>query len=159
MGYVEAALTIHVPVDVVWNCLNDIDRTPEWVTGLEYAEVTTGGRYGLGSVYADTNRFGLFLQVTPWRITVFEPLTRQVHVSTSAILPSRMILNLLPIRGGTYLQMIVEYSFLPRLGPAGRMLEDLFMNRLLKQVLTQDQANLNEYLTCKLGQATAIQFG
>lgn len=157
MGYVEAARLINAPVELVWQCLNDIDHTPEWVTGLEHAQITTAGPFGLGSVYTDYNRLGPFLQVTQWYITAFEPLTRQVHESVSSVLPSRMVLNLLPVRGGTHLQMIVEYSFLPRLGPVGRLLENLLMNRLLKQVLAQNQASLETYLAAKLDQ-TAAQY-
>lgn len=146
MGYVEAATTINAPVQAVWDALNDIDHTPEWVVGLEAAEVKTSGPFGAGTVYHDHNRLGPFPQVTPWEIIVFEPMTRQVHQSQSAALPSTMTLNLSPTAEGTRLQMIVEYRFLPRLGPVSRFLEGLLMNRLLKQVLRQNQANLNKYL-------------
>jgi hypothetical protein len=43
--------------------------------------------------------------------------------------------------------MAVEYKFLPQLGPVGRFLEALLMNRLLRQVLKQNQNSLNAYLT------------
>jgi len=147
MGHAEAATVIHAPVEVVWNCLNDIEHTREWVVGLVDAEIVTSSPYGVGTIYKDYNRLGPMLQVTPWRITVFEPLRCQVHESESASLPSKMTLNLLPAPdGSTYLQMIVEYQFLLRLGLIGRVLEGLLMNRLLKQVLRQNQANLNAYL-------------
>ena len=147
MGYVEAATTINAPVEAVWDCLNDIDRTPEWVTGLEAAEIKTAGPYGVGTVYYDYNRLGPFLQTTPWRITAFEPPSYQVHESESAVLPSKMTLNLSSTPEGTRLQMAVEYRFLPRLGPVSRLLEGLLMNRMLRQVLKQNQASLNDYLT------------
>jgi uncharacterized protein YndB with AHSA1/START domain len=149
MGQVEAIMTVNAPIEAVWHSLNDIDHTPEWVVGLEDAAVTTSGPYGVDTVYNDYNRLGPVLQVTPWTITVFEPMSRQVHESKSSFLPSKMILNLAPQAVGTRVQMIVEYQFLPRLGLIGRALEKLLMNHVLKGVLTQNLSNLNSYLAGK----------
>lgn len=146
MGYAQAASIIHAPVEVVWDCLNDIDHTPQWVTGLEDAKIVTTGSYGVGTIYHDYNRLGPALQVTPWRITTFEPMTRQVHQSESATLPSTMILNLSAAPEGARLQFVVEYRLLPRLGLVSRLLEQVLMNRLITQVLKQNLAGLDAYL-------------
>lgn len=146
MGHVEVASTIHADVEAVWRSLNDITHTPEWVTGLEKAEIITTGTYGTGTIYHDYNRLGPMLQVTPWHITTFEPMTRQVHKSDSASLPSTMTLTLTPTPEGTHLRMTVDYRFLPRLGAFSRLLEKLLMNRLLQHVIQQNQANLNQSL-------------
>lgn len=151
MGYVEAGTIIHAPIHTVWDCLNAIDHTPEWVVGLAAAEIVTSGPYGEGSVYHDHNRLGPFLQTTPWTVTTFQALSCQVHESESATLPSKMTLNLTPDPEGTYLEMIVEYRLLPRLGVVSRLLEQGLMNRMLKQVLTQNQAHLDAYLTQQVG--------
>ncbi|MBE0690634.1 MAG: SRPBCC family protein [Anaerolineae bacterium] len=137
---------IEAPLEAVWQCLNDIDRTSEWVVGLEAAEVITNGPFGVGTIYVDHNRLGPFPQVTPWHITAFEPMTRQVHVSESAALPSTITFIVAPTAIGTYVQMAVEYQLLPRLGVIGRALEGLLMNRLLQQVITQNLARLNDQL-------------
>lgn len=154
MGHVEAELIVNAPPEAVWNCLNDIAHTPEWVVGLEAAEVVTPGPFGLGTVYHDHNRLGPFPQVTPWRITTFTPLTQQVHESESAALPSKMTLNLSPSPTGTHVVMTVDYQFLPRLGPVGRLLERVLMNRLLRQVLQQNLLNLDAYLASKSHQTS-----
>ena len=146
MGQVTAARTVHAPIETVWQCLNDIDHTPEWVTGLAAAEIKTPGAYSVGTIYHDTNRLGPMLQVTPWHITTFDPPTRQVHESESTTLPSTMILNLSPVPDGTQVEMIVHYRFLPRLGLVSRAFEGLVMNRLLKRVLRQNLTNLDDYL-------------
>jgi uncharacterized protein YndB with AHSA1/START domain len=146
MGYAEAESTINAPIEAVWACLNDIDQTPEWVSGLEAAQIKTAGPYGLGTVYYDYNRLGPFPQTTLWRITAFEPPSHQVHESESTMLPSKMTLSLSPAPEGTRLKMTVEYRFLPRLGPISRLLENLLMNRMLSQVLKQNQTGLNAYL-------------
>jgi uncharacterized protein YndB with AHSA1/START domain len=62
MGYAEAESIINAPDEAVWACLNDIGHTPEWVCGLEGAEMVTDGPYGLGSAYTDHNRLGPFPQ-------------------------------------------------------------------------------------------------
>jgi uncharacterized protein YndB with AHSA1/START domain len=149
MGHVEVARTLNAPVQAVWDCLNDIEHTPEWVTGLEAAEIKTSGPYGAGSVYHDHNRLGPFPQETPWYVTVFEPMTRQVHESRSPVLPSTMTLALTPDAGGTHLSFTVDYRFLPRLGPVSGLFERVVMNRMLGQVLKQNLAGLDAYLRKK----------
>lgn len=149
MGRAEAATIIHAPVETVWNTLNDIEHTPDWVVGLEKAEIVTPGAYGLDAIYHDHNRLGPLPQVTPWHVTAFEPMTRQVHESKSAALPSKMALTLSPTPEGTRLHMAVEYRFLPRLGFISRIFESLVMNRVLTGVLRQNQANLNTYLAAR----------
>lgn len=146
MGYVEASKTVQAPVEDVWNLLNDIDRTPEWVTGLERAEINTASPFGEGTIYTDYNRLGPIIQVTPWHITLFQPMSCQVHVSDSAALPSKMTLIVNPTENGTHVGMIVEYHFLPQLRGAGLILEELVMNRLLKGVLEQNLNSMNDYL-------------
>ncbi len=147
MGYAEAATIINAPIDVVWNSLNDIEHTPQWVVGLEKAELQTATRFGVGSVYLDYNRLGSQIQVTAWRIAVFEPMRRQVHVSTSANLPSTMTLHLAVEGSGTRLHMTVAYRFMPRLGVVSRALERLVMNRVLSGIVRKNQQNLNAYLS------------
>lgn len=148
MGFAQATTVINAPVDLVWNSLNDIEHTPEWGVGLEKAEVKqSAARFGVGTVYIDYNRLGPQRQVTSWRIAVYEPMRRQVHVSSSATLPSTMTLLLTPEEGGTRLQMTVAYRFMPRLGVVSRLLERLVMNRVLSSIVRQNQQNLNTYLS------------
>ncbi len=151
MGRAESVALIQAPVETVWNTLNDIAHTPDWVVGLEAADLKTPGNYGLDSIYYDHNRLGPLPQTTPWRVTAFEPMKRQIHESRSAVLPSRMILHLSPSATSevTRLQMVVEYRFLPWLGPVSRLLERLVMDRALASVLRQNQANLNVYLASR----------
>ncbi|MCC6617101.1 MAG: SRPBCC family protein [Anaerolineae bacterium] len=153
MGKVMAERIIEAPVEAVWRCLNDIDRTPEWVVGLEAAEIVTEGPFGVGTLYVDHNRLGPFPQVTPWRITEFEPMTRQTHVSESAALPSTISFLLAPTAVGTYVQMQVEFQVLPSTGVVGRALDTLLMSRMLKQVIAQNLDRLNAHL---IGQAEAV---
>ncbi len=149
MGHAEAARILNAPPQAVWDCLNDIEHTPEWVSGLAAAEVKTPGPYGAGSIYHDHNRLGPFPQETPWHVTAFEPVTRQVHESRSTVLPSTMTLTLDSMPGGTRVRFSVEYRFLPRLGPVSRLFERVVMDRLLGQVLRQNLARLDAYLRNK----------
>jgi len=150
MGHAEASKSINASVYAVWNTLNDIDNTPKWVDGLERAEVKTEGTYGAGTIYNDYNRLGRFLQVTAWHITEFEPVSRQVHLSDSAVLPSRMTLSLTQEAKNTCLKMTVEYRFMPRWGIISRVFERLVMNHLLKSVLGQNLNHLDRYLQSEI---------
>jgi uncharacterized protein YndB with AHSA1/START domain len=146
MGYAEAVETIHAPLEMVWDTLNDIDHTHKWVVGLERAEITTEGSYGVGTVYHDYNRLGPALQVTAWHIVVFEPMTRQVHVSDSDALPSKMVIVMAQRAEGTRVRMSVEYRFMPKWGRFSRLFETLVMNHILSGVLRQNLGRLNAYL-------------
>jgi hypothetical protein len=146
MGRAEANIIVGASAEAVWNLLNDIDHTPEWVVGLVDAEMQTQGKYGVGSVYVDHNRIGPIPQVTPWTVTEFDPMSRQVHESDSNVLPSTMIINLGRVSKGTHIQMIVKYRFMPFLGPISAFIEKYLMDKMLKQVLKQNLANLNTYL-------------
>ena len=146
MGRVEATAFVDAAFEIVWNTLNDIDNTPEWVVGLQAAEVKTAGVYGLGTIYDDYNRLGPVLQKTAWRITRFEPTTCQIHESESTIFPAKLIMNLSPLNDNTRVQMIIDYRVLPKLGPISRLLEYMLTNCLLKMMLKQNLRRLNQYL-------------
>ena len=146
MGYAEAIQTIDAPIETVWDTLNDIDNTHKWVVGLERAEITTAGSYGFGTIYKDFNRIGPMLQVTEWHVTTFEPMSRQVHVSDSAVLPSKMVIVMAARAEGTRVRMSVEYRFLPKWGIVSRIFERLIMNYVLSNVLRQNLGQLNRYL-------------
>lgn len=153
MGHTEASSIIHAPVEVVWQTLNDIDHTPDWVSGLADAKIVSTGIYGQGSIYNDYNRLGPIPQVTEWHVTAFEPISYQVHESKSASLPSKMTLTLTPSGNGTLLKMVVDFQFMPQWGLIGRTLERLLMQRALKGVLIQNMAELDRYLNAPMGQS------
>lgn len=140
---------IHAPVEQVWAVLNDIDMTPAWVVGLERAEVVTSPPFGRGSVYIDHNRLGPILQRTPWAVTEFEPFVCQVHTSESRIIPSTLTIGMMPVSGGTRLEFDMEFTFLPALGPVGRLLERSVMRHMVAQVIEQNLANLDALLSPK----------
>jgi uncharacterized protein YndB with AHSA1/START domain len=146
MGYAQVGQTIHAPLEAVWNALNDIDNTPKWVVGLEKAEVKTHEPYGQDTVYYDYNRLGPFPQVTAWTVVEFEPMSYQVHVSSSNVLPSKMLLSLVPTAEGTDVTMTVEYRFMPQWRAVGRLFERMVMNHLLRSVLKQNLGQLERYL-------------
>jgi uncharacterized membrane protein len=149
MGYAEAIETIDAPVGMVWDTFNDIDHTPEWVMGLNRAELITTEPYGVGSSYNDYNQLGRTIQLTNWHITEFEHYTRQVHVSDSITLPSKMTIVFAPRAESTRVKMSVEYRFVPRLGIISRAFEALVMNRVLSSVLRRNLKGLNAYLGVK----------
>ena len=149
MGYAEAIETIHAPIGLVWDTFNDIEHTSQWVVGLKHAELTTSEPYGVGSSYDDYNQLGRSIQVTNWHITEFEHYARQVHVSDSSTLPSKMTIVFAPRTGGTRVKMSVEYRFLPRLGIISRAFEALVMNFVLSSVLRKNLKGLNNYVGVK----------
>ena len=156
MGYAEASQIINAPVETVWDTLNDIDNTAKWVAGLQHAEIVTRGAFGKGSIYTDYNKLPWAIQVTPWHVTEFEPMTRQVHVSESINLPSTMALTLQPMNGKTRVTFAVEFRFMPRYGQVSRLFERVVMNKVLKGVLRQNLGQLDRYLRHQVGEWAAI---
>ena len=149
MGYAEAIETIHAPIGLVWDTFNDIEHTSQWVVGLKHAELITSEPYGVGSSYDDYNELGGSIQVTNWHVTEFEHHTRQVHVSDSITLPSKMTIVFAPRAEGTRMKMSVEYRFLPRLGGISHAFELLVMNIVLSSVLRRNLKGLNAYVGVK----------
>lgn len=156
MGYAEASQIIHAPIETVWNTLNDIDNTPKWVVGLKHAEIVTVGSFGKGSIYTDYNKLPWTIQVTPWHVTEFEPMTRQVHVSESINLPSTMTLTLQPTDEGTLVKFTVDFRFIPRWGAAGRLFERMVMSKALSGVIQQNLGQLDRFLRHQVGEWAAI---
>ncbi len=156
MGYAEAQLMIHAPINEVWDTLNDINHTAKWVTGLERTEIVAKGLLGKGSIYNDYNRLGWMLQVTTWHVTEFEPMSRQVHISASAGLPSTMTLTLVATPDGTYVQFKVDFRFMPRWGFASRLFERVVINKVLSGLLLQNLQQLDRYLKTGVGAWQAI---
>jgi hypothetical protein len=146
MPKVRHAHIIEAPLPVVWAALNDIDHTPEWVVGLERAEVVSPEPFGRGSIYIDYNRLGPFPQKTVWGITEFEPYVCQVHVSTSKIIPSTLTMGLSLAPKGVHVEMTIDFQFLPRFGALGRFLGRTLMTRMIGQVIAQNLENLNQRL-------------
>ena len=146
MSRVERSIIINAPASAVWNLLDDLQHTPDWVVGLERVENITPGPVRVGTVYHDIDRIGPFLQRTSWTITAFEPMSQQIHVSESSVLPSTMILNITLEGAGVRFEQIVEYRFLRQLGLFSRLLEKVLMNHLLKLAFKQIQANLKAHI-------------
>jgi len=148
MGMVEAVRAIKAPVESVWNCLSDIEHTPEWVIGLKSVKVTSDSPRGVGTSYHDYNQIGPFVQASSWSITSFDPMTKQIHESTSSLLPTTITFNLMPMADGTFVHMVVDYRFWPRLGIASRVFERLVMNHLLGLILRKNLGNLEDFIRC-----------
>lgn len=145
MSCVEANIIVGASIETVWNCLNDITHTSNWVNGLVNAEIITRGRYGKGSVHVQHSRTGL-LPTSTWTVTAFEPRSRQVHVLQSAVLPAALTIAVNPVAQGTQIRINLDYRFLPMLGSVSRGLERLIMDKRMKQVLKQNLASFNTYL-------------
>lgn len=154
MPQVSHARIIEAPLHEVWAALNDIHHTPEWVVGLERAELVSPDEFGQGSVYIDYNRLGPFLQKTPWCITEFEPYVGQVHVSASSVIPTTLTMRLAPAPEGVRLEMTIDFQFLPRFGALGRFLERRLMSRVIAKVIAQNLASLNQHLKRRAPVAT-----
>jgi hypothetical protein len=73
-------------------------------------------------------------------------MSRQVHVSDSAVLPSMMEIIVAPQAEDTRVKMSVQYRFMSRLGVISRAFEYLVMNHMLKSVLGQNLTQLDRYL-------------
>lgn len=73
MQRVERTARIGAPVEAVFAFLSDLDRLPEWQTGIVSAEVTSGGAIGVGST-AHVVRDLLGQRVeAPLTVTTYEP--------------------------------------------------------------------------------------
>lgn len=146
MSCVEANIIVGASIETVWNCLNDITHTSNWVNGLVNAEIITRGKYGKGSIHVQHSRAGLLPLTTTWAVTAFEPRSRQVHISQSAALPAALTIYVSRVAQGTQIQIGLDYRFLPMLGAVSRGLERFVLDKRMKQALKQNLASFNTYL-------------
>ena len=131
---IVASVDIAAPPDRVWELVSAVSRYAEWVEStLQVGHVDGSARLGL--TYDERTRIiGPWNAVTRWRVTAFEPPTRQVHEGDGFVMARGMavIIELTPVGESSHLVLTVRYT--PRFGPIGAVID-----RVVRGMLTRAQ--------------------
>jgi uncharacterized membrane protein len=95
------SVIIEQPVEQVFEFVTDFSNNAGWQTGIIEMEMTSGGRFGIGSTYRCMNRFLGKRIETEGLVTEYEPDRRCCIRITSGPITGASRLNFEPVDGGT----------------------------------------------------------
>ena len=131
MARLEASIYIHAPPEAVWALLANLSHIPEYVPFVRDVFDVAEPPVRTETTYAERATLGPFASVSRWRITVWSPPRRQVHVGTMPGMELTLTVELIPTDNGTHYSQSMEFVFLPKPWPVGRLLARLLMRRKL----------------------------
>lgn len=131
---IEASIEIDAPVELVWDAINDPDVFVEGIDWVYEARWEDDGQIGVGSVYIERAKPGIWEATYRWQITEFEPPRRAVHSHSSGELEADLEVLLEPLNGQRtlYIQRM-KFRALPAFRPLGVVLERTVMKRQMER--------------------------
>lgn len=142
MGRIQSTVLIEASPEEVWEVMNDPDRWSEWVAFNERVTYISDGPFGEGTVYREKGGPGPLNAESEWRVTEFDPPRRQVHRGNLGIMQPVLTFELDPLDGYTRVHQTVDFELLPHVNPLGRLLERLFVRRMMQRALNATIRNL-----------------
>lgn len=58
MGQIKKTVSFKAPLEKVWAIWVDVEKTPEWVAGVEESKITSSGKIGKGLEWSEKCLFG-----------------------------------------------------------------------------------------------------
>lgn len=141
MPQVRSSTQIDAPPERVWALMCDPRRYPEWVIPTDRMLEAPEEDLGVGYVYREHGGIPPFKGDSEWRVTVFEPHRRQVHVGDDGMVTIDLEIELAPVDGGTRLTQTVDLT--PRwfMAPLNAILWPLMMRSRAQQAMDDTLAN------------------
>ena len=142
---------IKYPVEQVFEFVSDFSNNAEWQTDILDLEVTSEGRFGIGSTYRCVNRFMGKRIETQGRITEYEPDRRFCIEINSGPITGSSVLSFEALNGGTLFTTSgsLDLSFFK--------LARLLVKRKVNQQLKYDMLKLKEVLENRTGQEAVLK--
>lgn len=111
MGSIEKKLFFNAPVERVWKVWVDVEKTPEWVEGVQESRVTSPAREGKGFSWSEKCLFGKKLIQMEHEFSDWEPLKRSV-IRTGLPMGGTMerACEFAPAAGGTEVSVHLEWD-------------------------------------------------
>lgn len=142
MPAVTATTHIDAPPDVIWALLCDPHQYPELADPTERMLSVPDAPFGVGYEYREYGGVKPFLGESTWRVTVFEPMTHQVHVGDDGSATMDLDIRLEPTATGTrYTQRLaMEVRWYMR--PLMALLWPLMMRARAQEAMDKTVANI-----------------
>lgn len=112
MFRIRAEGDIQAPVEKVWALMSTPERYPELVPATDQLLSVSDGPFGKGTVYREQGGLPPFKGESEWRVTEFDPMTRQVHVGDDGSMRFDLSIEVQPREGGCHL--VLDLNLTPR---------------------------------------------
>ena len=141
MARFEQSVTINRPIEEVFAFASDLDNQARWRSGLEVAELTSDGPFGVGATYREVDRFLGRKMERSMEVTEFEPNAKCSFKSTSGPVAFSATILFEAHEGGTRVSMAADAE----LGGFFRVAETMVV-RMGRRQMESDMANLKDLL-------------
>ncbi len=129
---VDNNVDIMAPREKVFAYVSDVEAQPEWVKWAKRIEVTSPHKGAVGATDRTLMQVGPRKQELDGIVTEFRP-PQVVSRRVIGGLKMEERISLVAVKDGTKVAWTVEYE--PPMGPFGKVVDFLFMNRLMDQLM------------------------
>lgn len=144
MPKVIASTDVAAPADVIWALMCDPGRYPEFADPTDRMLSVPEEEFGVGSVYREHGGIPPFKDESTWRVTVFEPKRRQVHVGDDGSITFHLTVELDPSETGTHLTQTLVLKPRWYLRPPFAVLWLLFMQGRAQRAMDKTVLNVKQ---------------
>ncbi len=139
---VTSSIEIAGTPEQIWALLCDPHRYPEIAVPTDRMIHVPDGPMSVGYVYREYGGIPPFKGESEWRVTVFEPHRRQVHVGDDGKMTFNLSIELEPTESGTRFTQTLELK--PRwfLAPVNAVLFPLMMRKRAQAAMDGTVANV-----------------
>ena len=141
MGRVVASIEISTPPETVWAMMCDPHQYPEIADPTDRMIDVPEGGFGVGYVYKEYGGVPPFKGESEWRVTEFEPTSRQVHVGDDGSMTIELQIELTPTDTGTRLTQTIDLRPRWYLRPVDVVLWPLMMRKRAQEAMDKTVAN------------------
>jgi uncharacterized membrane protein len=143
---VDNAIEIKASKDKIFAYISDLEARPRWVKWAKKAEVTSMEREGVGTTDRHVMQVGPQKQNVEAITTDYQPgFTIARRLTRGMDLNERI--SVLPAGDGAKVAYNVEY--VPPMGAMGKMVDFLFMAKLMDQLMEDSLTNLKEQMEAR----------
>ena len=143
MTRVDNSIDIQAPKEKVFEYATNVEMQTHWVKWAKRVDITSAQKSGVGTTDTTLMQVGPRKEHVEGLVTDYRPgisYTRRLTKGLS--LEERM--SVVSAGNGTKFAYSVEYT--PPMGPMGRVVDFLFMVRLMDQLMKDSLSNLKENL-------------
>ncbi len=142
MAEVIASIDIDTPPDAIWALMCNPSCYPELADPTDRMLSVPNETFGEGSIYREYGGIPPFKGESTWRVTVFEPMRRQIHVGDDGAMMMHLNIELAPIEGGTRLTQRLEMQPRWYLMPVNAVLWPLMMRKRAQEAMDKTVQNV-----------------
>ncbi|MDV3000627.1 MAG: hypothetical protein N5P05_002233 [Chroococcopsis gigantea SAG 12.99] len=138
-NWLEHSVEIEVPVsiDLVWDLWSDLEQMPRWMKWIESVKILEDNpelsRWQLATGGWQFTWLSRILKVVPYQIIQWESVDG---------LPNRGAIRFYDRHGSSIVRLTAAYA-IP--GPLGKLMDNLFLGRIVESTLQADLERFKEY--------------